>query len=151
MVLDGHFLSKPFADGIATPVQGGPFAFVPKSLTCTHERDSCGLPWALWGLVLAASNTRSLAPRAAVTQPRVSFLTNAEPVTSDELLKGDADDGTNCVQFEEIQPTNAVLVFADDGLAQTEGGGQFLLAESSLFADGTQQGEQDVLFSTAAA
>src|ERR1019366_8432120 len=63
----------------------------------------------------------------------------------------DADDATNRVQFEQIQSPNAVLVFAHDSLAHAQGNGQFLLAESRLLANGTQQGEQGVLPFPAAA
>jgi hypothetical protein len=37
------------------------------------------------------------------------------------------------------------------GAGLIPGGGRFLLAKSSLFADGAQQGEQDVLFFSTAA
>lgn len=81
----------------------------------------------------------------AATLPCRSCFLGVEPVTANEFLQGDADDTANRVQFEQVQSTNAVLILADDGLAHPERDRQFLLAESGFFANGTQQGEQDVL------
>jgi hypothetical protein len=73
------------------------------------------------------------------------------PVTPDEFLQLDADNTANRIELQKIQSTDAVLILAHDGLAQAQGDGQILLAEPSLFANRTQQGEQDVLPFPAAA
>ena len=76
---------------------------------------------------------------------------NGATGTLNELLQRDADDPAKLVQFEQIQSTDAVLDLAQDGLFQPESVGQFLLAESSLFADGAQQSKESLLLSAAAA
>jgi hypothetical protein len=82
---------------------------------------------------------------AAGALPFEGCFLRVKSVTANEFLQRDADNTANCVEFEQIQATYAVLIFAHDGLAYAKGEGQVLLAESSFFSDRTQQREQYML------
>lgn len=78
------------------------------------------------------------------------FLTLGS-IAPNELLQRNAHNAANRVQFQQVQTTNAVLVFAYDGLVYAKGGSQFVLGKTGLFTDSSQQRKEGMLLPSAAA
>ena len=79
------------------------------------------------------------------------FPLQGASVTPKKLLKRDANDPTNLIQFEEIHSADAVLPLRYDSLIQSKRVSHLLLTKSGILAGVAQQKQERLLLSPATA